>query len=233
VATQYDRYRPDYSDALFDDLAALRPARVLDVGCGTGKVAAALARRGLSVLGVEPDEQMAAIPRRLGIPIEVAEFETWEDAGRTFDLLTCGAAWHWIDPVAGVARAARVLRPGGTLARFWNYEEPDELAASALETVYGRLAPEATRYVPAPHGEWPDPVADSDAFCSLERRAYEWSRALSAEEWVNMVSTFSDHQRMSPERLTELQQALRDAIEASGAPVHTRGGTYAILARRG
>jgi SAM-dependent methyltransferase len=232
VAALYDRYRPPYSDALFDDLAALRPAQVLDVGCGTGKVATALASRGLSVLGVEPDEQMAAIPRGRGIPIEVAPFETWEDAGRQFDLLTCGAAWHWIDPVAGVARAAHVLRRDGTLARFWNYEVPDEPTASALETVYGRLAPEATRYVPAPRGDWPDPVAESEEFSSLETRTYEWSRTLTAAEWVDMVTTFSDHQRMGAERLTALRQALRAAIETSGATVHARGGTFLMLARR-
>lgn len=60
VALQYDRYRPTCPDALMDDLAGLRPAQVVDVGCGTGHVATAVASRGLSVLGVEPDEQMAA-----------------------------------------------------------------------------------------------------------------------------------------------------------------------------
>jgi SAM-dependent methyltransferase len=145
VATQYHRYRPTYPGALIDDLAALRPAQVLDVGCGTGMVATGLAGRGLPVLGVEPDEQMAAVARGEGIPIEVAGFETWDDAGRPFDLLTCGAAWHWIDPALGVAKAARVIPPGGTLARFWNFEVPDEPMASALEAVYDRLAPQATR----------------------------------------------------------------------------------------
>ncbi len=232
VATQYDRYRPAYPDALFDDLAALRPAQVLDVGCGTGKAAAPLASRGLSLLGVEPDEQMAAVPRGRGIPIEVAAFETWDDAGRRFELLTCGASWHWIDPVLGVARAARVLLRGGTLARFWNYEVPAEPAASALETVYRSQAPEATRYVHSPPDDWPDPVAESDAFCSLETRTYEWSRTLTADEWVGMVTTFSDHQRLAPERLGALQQALWAAIETLGGTVHTRGGTYLRLARR-
>ena len=41
-AERYDRYRPSYPDALIDDLARLRPATVLDVGCGTGKVSVAL-----------------------------------------------------------------------------------------------------------------------------------------------------------------------------------------------
>jgi SAM-dependent methyltransferase len=126
---------------------------VLDVGCGTGRVAAALVSRGLSVLGVEPDELMAPVARGHGILVEVAAFEIWDDAGRQFDLLTCGAAWHWIDPELGTAKAARLMKRGGTVARFWNYEVPDEPAASALEAVYSKLAPETTRYVPAPPSE--------------------------------------------------------------------------------
>ncbi|HEX4212237.1 MAG TPA: methyltransferase domain-containing protein [Candidatus Dormibacteraeota bacterium] len=82
VAVQYDRYRPSYPDALIDDLTGLRPQAVLDVGCGTGLVAAALSDRGLSVLGVEPDAQMAGVARDRGVPVEVATFETWEDGGR-------------------------------------------------------------------------------------------------------------------------------------------------------
>lgn len=205
---------------------------MLDVGCGTGKAAAALAGRGLSVLGVEPDEQMAAVTRGRGIRVEVATFEAWDEAGRQFDLLTSAASWHWIDPILGAARAARVLRRGGTLARFWNYEEPAEPAASALETVYGRMAPEATRYVRSPDADWQDPVADSDAFCALETRTYRWSRTLTTDEWVGMVTTFSDHQRMGPERLAALRQALRAAVERLGGTVHAHGGTYLLLARR-
>src|SRR5664279_3347096 len=121
IATQYDRYRPSYPDALFTDLARLAQARTLDVACGTGKVTVSLIARGLAVLGVEIDPKMAAVARAHAVVVEVGAFETWDDKGRTFDLITCGQAWHWIDPQQGAAKAARVLNPGGTLAVFWNY----------------------------------------------------------------------------------------------------------------
>jgi SAM-dependent methyltransferase len=232
VAAMYHSHRPAYSDALLDDLTALRPAQSLDVGCGTGMVAAALADRGLPVLGVEPDEQMAAIARGHGVPVEVSTFESWEDAGRQFDLVTCGASWHWIDPALGTAKAARVVRQGGTVARFWNYEVPDEPAATALETVYSTLAPGATRYVPRPPDDFPDLLAESRAFSRAQTRTYEWSRTLSAQEWVGMATTFSDHQRLGPQRLATLQQQLMAAIEKLGGIVYTRGGTYVRLVKR-
>ena len=138
----YDRYRPAPAPEFLDELVALRPAKVLDVGCGTGKVASELIARGLDVLGVELDERMAGIAREHGVEVELAAFETWDDRGRTFDLITCGDAWHWIDPVRGWRKIGRVLRPGGTVARFWNHNEVDEPLREALVAVHERVLPE-------------------------------------------------------------------------------------------
>jgi SAM-dependent methyltransferase len=232
VAELYDRFRPSYPEALIDDLVALKPAQVVDVGCGTGQVARALAARGLSVLGVEPDAQMAAVARHRGLEVEVSGFEAWDDRGRRFGLLTCGAAWHWIDPELGLAKAVQVLTPGGTLARFWTFEVPEEPVRAALEAVYGEHAPQATRFVPRPPDNWPDPVVTSGAFTAIETRTYAWSRTLSTEAWVGMVTTFSDHQRLEPARLAALQRALTEAIDRLGGTVHVDCGTWVRFARR-
>jgi SAM-dependent methyltransferase len=48
-----------------DFVAALHPSSVLDAGCGTGRVAIELARRGIEVVGVDADESMIATARRL------------------------------------------------------------------------------------------------------------------------------------------------------------------------
>jgi trans-aconitate methyltransferase len=48
-----------------DFVAALHPSSVLDAGCGTGRVAIELARRGIEVVGVDADGSMIATARRL------------------------------------------------------------------------------------------------------------------------------------------------------------------------
>ena len=60
---------------------------------------------------MDPDERMAELARRSGIDVEVAAIETWDPAGRHFDAVIAGQAWHWVDPVAGAAKAAQALRP--------------------------------------------------------------------------------------------------------------------------
>ncbi len=73
---------------------------------------------GCTVLGVEPDDRMAEVARGSGVEVEVATLEAWDPAGRKFDAVIAGTAWHWVYPVAGAVKAARVLRPGGLIAPF-------------------------------------------------------------------------------------------------------------------
>jgi SAM-dependent methyltransferase len=233
-AEEYDRRRAGYPDALIDDLVALGPTTVLDVGCGTGKVAVSLIARGLNVLGVEPDERMAAVARRNGVPVETASFETWDAAGRTFDLVTCGHAWHWIDPALGVRKAAQLVRPGGTISRFWSYHVLDAPVIAAFDAVYRELAPGVASLGHDPSGtdDGPDPFAAGDAFTRLEPRTYRWERTFDADGWTGLVATFSDHQRLGRERLAALQRALSTVIADLGGVVRAQCGTYVLCARR-
>jgi SAM-dependent methyltransferase len=218
IARLYDRYRPAPAPQFVDELVALRPAKVLDVGCGTGKVARELVARGLDVLGVELDERMAGIAREHGVAVEVSAFETWDDRGRTFDLVTCGDAWHWIDPVRGWRKVGRVLRPGGTVARFWNHHELDEPLRTALREVFERVLPEIDHSGGTRHGAPGDDPR-------VEHRSYPWERSYTADEWVALISTYSVNQTLEPSRLAELQRGLHAAITAHGGTVVVHGAT--------
>ena len=143
-AERYDRTRPRYPGALVERIVAVSPGLdVLDVGCGTGITARQFQAAGCLVLGVDPDARMADFARRTGVVAEVATFEAWESAGREFDAVVAGQAWHWVDPVAGAAKAAQVLRPGGRLAVFWNaFRFPPDMD-EAFAAVYRRVLPDS------------------------------------------------------------------------------------------
>jgi SAM-dependent methyltransferase len=236
IAERYDRFRPDYPAALIDDLAALRPRLTLDAGCGTGKAAVALAGRGLAVLGIEPDVRMANTARRHGIEVEVASFEDWDAAGREADLIVSGEAWHWIDPLAGAAKAAAVLRPGGTIARFWTTSLLVE--AAALDEAYDRHAPGVSRVwrpgvaVPRFHTTRPDPFANNPSFEPATLHTYAWTHTYTTDEWLGRAATISDHQRLGEARLSNLLSALRTAITTQGGTLTAENETYALLNRK-
>ncbi len=232
TAEDYDRHRPPYADALFDELAALRPDRVLDVGCGNGRAAAGLVSRGLDVLGVEPDERMAAVARWRGIAVEIAPFEDWDDAGRHFDLVVCGSAWHWVEPVRGTAKVAAVLRPGGTFARFWNYQVVDGAALERLEQVYAEHAPEATPHGRAPDSRFDDRVAADPAFGDVTTSIGSDEAAYSADAWIDLLATFSDHRTMDPDRRAGLFRALRAVIDDLGGTLRATSCTHVLWSVR-
>ncbi|MFR9804456.1 class I SAM-dependent methyltransferase [Pseudonocardia sp. RS010] len=233
-ASAYDRHRPLYPVELFDELVALCPERVLDVGCGTGRVAAPLLQRGLDVLGVEPDVQMASVARARGVEVEIGTFEQWDDAGRRFDLVTCGAAWHWIDPHRGARKAATVLAPGGTLARFLTHRILDDEPLAALDAVYRAHAPETCSDGRPPswlHDD--DAVVADPAFARVRSHTLNGAWIYSADEWLGLVTTLSDHIALGPRRLNRLVDALRGVIDDDlGGSLHVTSRTHVVLATR-
>jgi SAM-dependent methyltransferase len=111
-AEAYDRFRPTYPDAVIDELLGPVPAGldVLDVGCGTGIASRQIAQRGAKVLGVELAPRMAEIARGHGVEVEIAAFEGWDAAGRTFDR-SCRAAATVCSGVCGQSVIRREDRP--------------------------------------------------------------------------------------------------------------------------
>jgi SAM-dependent methyltransferase len=233
VAAAYDRYRPSYPDALVSDLVQLGPERALDVACGTGKVAVALLACGIAVLGVEVDPNMAAVARTHGLIVEVGAFETWDDDGRTFDLITCGQGWHWIDPAVGDEKAARLLKPGGTLALFWNYDKLDGEFGAEIDAVYQKHAPEIYERRSANNvdDDRVEQLKTNGGFASVTTEKYRWTTTLSTDEWIGRTGTYSDHILLPDDRREALFAALRVVIDSHGGEIVTHYRTYVILAR--
>lgn len=244
-AERYDRTRPRYPDALIDRvMAGSRGRDVLDVGCGTGIVARQLQATGCHVLGVDPDARMVEFARRRGLTAEVATFEDWDPAGRRFDAVTAGMAWHWVDQVAGAAKAATVLRPGGRLAVFWNaFEAPPELNA-AFTDVYRRILPPDSqpgagvppsldRYADGMCGNASDGIRRAGGFGDTQRWRFDWDRSYTRDEWLDLVPTFGGlGGRLPSDTLRELLDGLGAVIDAAGGGFTVRYAAVGISAVR-
>jgi SAM-dependent methyltransferase len=236
VAENYDRYRPGYPSQLIDDLVALAPRAVLDIGCGTGKAAVPLVERGVSVLGVELDERMAEVARGHGIEVEVGAFETWDDAGRTFDLIISGQAWHWIDPVIAVPKVARLLRPAGTVFLIWNADVMREPLTKQIDAVYRKHVPEmmaSLDHIKHAAGAKPyvGPFEASGLFAEVDVVNYTSERTDTTDQWIGLVRTHSDHVTLDPERREALLAEATAVIDEAGGLVPNDVTTYVIRAR--
>lgn len=242
-AQRYDRARPRYPAALLERLLAGSRGGidVLDVGCGTGIVARQLLAAGCRVLGVDVDARMVELARQSGVEAEVAGFEGWDAAGRTFDAVVSGQAWHWLDPAASVAKAADVLRPGGRLAVFWNLFQPTPEVAAAFDEVYHRVLPELTGFTwtrSAIDGYGPilekttEAVRADAGFGEPEEWRFTWDHVYSRDAWLDQVPTFGNSNVMPPEQLAALVDGLGVAIDALGGAFTMPYTTVAITALR-
>ncbi len=238
---RYDRTRPHYPDAMVEQIVAASPGPdVLDVGCGTGIASRQFQAAGCKVLGVEPDARMADFARGTGIEVEVATFEAWDPADRTFDAVIAGTAWHWVNPVAGAAKAAQVLRPGGRLALFWHvFELPPEVA-EALAAVYKRVLPDSpfnhqsTRSAMDAYQvmftKASDGIGQVGGFTEPEQWRFDWRRSYSRDEWLDQLPTQGILTQLPPDKLTEILTSVGTAIDAMGGHFTMNYTTVAVTA---
>jgi SAM-dependent methyltransferase len=240
-AARYDRTRPSYPRAMVDRILAASPGpRVLDVGCGTGIVARLFQTAGAQVLGVDPDERMARLARAGGLEVEVARIEDWDPAGRTVDVAVAGQAWHWVDPVAGAARAAQALRPGGRLAVFWNAFRPPAGLGEAIAAAYQRVLPDAPLRggLPGPDGytKLGDRAAagmrEAGSFGPTERWRFDWERAYTRDEWLDLVPTYGGNTQLPAGVLGKVLDGIGAAVDAIGGRFTMGYTTVVTTARR-
>ena len=172
VAEDYDRLRPVDANwwELFETLVAegdLAGRRVVDVGCGTGRFAAALAERGAKVWGVDPSPEMLGRARSsagAGVGFKQADAEDLPFRDAWFERALLVLVVHLVDRPRALTEVARVLVPGGravvaTFAdehfdAFWltrlfpslaqidrsRFPLPDVLAAELREAGFGAVS---------------------------------------------------------------------------------------------
>jgi SAM-dependent methyltransferase len=242
---RYDRSRPPYPDAMIERIVAAAPgAAFLDVGCGTGIEARQFRAAGRTVLGVEPDPRMAEFARGTGIDVEVATFETWEAGGRAFDAVVCGTAWHWVDPVAGAAKAAQVLRPGGVLAPFGHVYQLPAPVAAALAAAFRRVAPDAPINFAAGaagsildayralYARAADGIRAAGGFEEPEIWRYTWKRPYSREALLELVPTSGGLTSLPPDLVAQVVAAVAAAVDDLGGAVTLSYATWGLTAVR-
>lgn len=242
-AERYNRTRPRYPDELVRRIVEASPGPdILDVGCGTGIAARQFQAAGRTVLGIEPDARMAVFARSSGVEVEQSTFEKWNPTGRTFDAVIAAQTWHWVDPDAGAAKAARVLLPGGLLALFWHTFQPPAAVLDAFVEVYQRVVPDSPLDVEAMKrpGNGYQPMLDKAAdgfrrtggFGAPEQWRFDWERSYTRKEWLDQLPTQGTLTRLRPDQVTAVLAHVGAAIDEMGGGFTMHGNTMAVAATR-
>jgi SAM-dependent methyltransferase len=130
----YVKYRPGYPDAAIDLIVARcglqADSAIADVGSGTGISAEPFLKRGVRVIGVEPNPAMREAGETLlasypGFRSANGTAEATSLTDASVDLVVAGQAYHWFDPPAAAVEFRRILRAPGWVALIWNDRQTD------------------------------------------------------------------------------------------------------------
>ncbi len=136
--------RPDYADAAVDAMLLIadleKGGRVCDVGAGVAHLTLMLAKRGLNIVAVEPNDAMRANGiKRTEKFADVRWYEgTGEATGQmaqSFDMVTFGSSFNVCDRQQALKETARILKPDGWFACMWNHRQLEDPIQASIESI--------------------------------------------------------------------------------------------------
>jgi len=228
VAADYDEVRPGYPEELIQDIISISgiPAdgTILEIGCGTGQATIPFAKRGYCMVCLDVGKELVALARKnlskyANVSIHCTSFEAWEPGNRLFDLVMAATAFHWLDPAIAYPKAARVMKESGWLAIFSNmHPTPYTGFFAAVQDVYQQIVPgwrDRSREpsVEEKVRELEEDIRGTGLFADVLVKTYRWTKEYTASQYVKLLNTYSDHQRLDEQTRMNLFSAIGDLIE--------------------
>jgi SAM-dependent methyltransferase len=220
IAELYERVRPGYPVEAVDwflsrDAPAGRELRIADVGTGTGKLTDALLAPGRQVTAVDPDPGMLAVlsAKHPDVRTVTGTAEQLPFDDDTFDVVTFGQSWHWVDPPRGSAEVARILRPAGQLGLFWNIRDAREPWVAELADILGHQSADELML------DAGGPVV-TEPLDFEEMREFAWTSTIDVATLVDLAAT---HGFVITASEADRRRML-DAVGALGERVAARDG---------
>jgi SAM-dependent methyltransferase len=123
AAEDYATFRAGFPDSFFYRLASFGlvgpGTTVVDVGTGTGTLARGFARRGATVIAIDPDNRLVHQARQLDsaasvtIDYRTGTAEQIPLPDGVADIVTAGQCWHWFEGQRAAKEFARIAKPRG------------------------------------------------------------------------------------------------------------------------
>ncbi|BAY74858.1 type 11 methyltransferase [Nostoc linckia NIES-25] len=240
VALLYDRVRPGYPEALFDDVVSLSRinpgGRILEIGCGTGQATIPFARLGYRILCIELGNNLATVAQKnlaaySQVEVRNTAFEDWVIEENAFDLVISATAFHWLDPTIAYKKTALALRSKGAIALFWNehvYSDASNGFFEEVQKLYQSLAPELVKddEPPLREKEVPNKISEIEQtglFGEVTYRSYRWDATYNTANYLNLLNTYSGHLNLDSLKKARFFDAIAQLINTKFNGEITKG----------
>ncbi|AKU15431.1 class I SAM-dependent methyltransferase [Luteipulveratus mongoliensis] len=244
-ATAYERFRPEFPEAMFDDVVRLAgdrlQDRVLEVGAGTGRATLPLARRGARIHVVEPSADMLRVlAERLQtegladlVTTQQATFEDVDASDGTYGVMVAAQSFHWADAATRWERLASVLGSDGLGFLCWNgwHVDPDRHNTNEIQAIYAEHGAGLTSDVDDHRSGpgWAELEVEAKPWMEIvEPKTYEWDWSMPTDDYFALLTTTSQYAIAPSEDRARLFDALRPVL---GETVSLSGRTLLLAVR--
>lgn len=222
-AEDYFNFRPYLpafvGDALVKNLNS--PARVLEIGCGTGQATKSLANHSLSLTAIDIGCELIKYAKKhnyenLQTDFQHISFEDFESKNFKYDLIFSSMAFHWLDYKVAYKKTASLLKEDSCLALINIKRKYPENLRSALDPVY-KSFPQMNSNRPS------ERISKSDI--SLERETYFNHRNTeefifdihyTSDMYVGLMKTMSPQRSLSKQDQDSYYHKIKEAFDKIG-----------------
>ncbi|MCD4817350.1 MAG: class I SAM-dependent methyltransferase [Candidatus Cloacimonetes bacterium] len=240
----YSKYRPKYPRELVDDIIQLSKiqsnGKILEIGCGTGKITFPFAKQGYKITGLEKGSSLAeftimSLKNFLKVDIKNISFEDWEPESERYDIVLSAQAFHWIEPDYGLVKANQILYKNGSLCLIWNLDRSNT-------TQFWKLTnPIYEKYLPSNKSNksldnfvriYEKKINAMDIFEMVQLKSYKWEKKYQKEEYLGLLKTFSDHMTLEESKRVEFFSEIEKIIDLTGNIVKRKYETVLLFSRK-
>ncbi len=227
TAEAYNKARPHYPRVLIDRVIELTQlpadAIILEIGCGPGTATVTFAELGYSMICLEPNPDFCAIARsncakHSQVSIQNISFEEWNLETKRFNAVLAATSIHWISPEVVYPRVASALQDDGSLILLWNVPAiPSHGVHQALQEAYQVHVPSLSQHKGKEVHEaelraFEQVVIQSGQFKDVIFEQTLWEATYSVDEYLTLLSTFSQYLQLNTGSKNSLFEELRIKI---------------------
>jgi len=247
----YDKMRPGYVDelyrAIFDYVHINENSSVVEVGSGSGQATEPILKTGCALTAVEYGENFSEVLREKfkdykKFKVVTGKFEEVEMEENKYDLVFSATAFHWVPEEIGYPKVFSMLKNGGAFARFANRprnSQDDPELAKEIDDIYNELY---NKYYGVKSGtkKWftedtakeISQIPAKYGFSDIQYHLFHRERVFSAEEYIQLLGTYSDHIAIEEKIRNEFFAIIEDAINRHGGKITISDTLDLELARK-
>lgn len=235
VSSTYAKMRPGYVEELyrkmFDYIWLDETSNVIEVGIGGGQATEPILQTGCKLTAVEYGENFSQLCREKfkeypNFSIVTDKFENVDFQDNFYDFVYSASAFHWVPEEIGYSKIFSLLKTGGVFARFSNHPFRDKgnlLLSDKIDQIYEQYyykfyteKHEEPKAFDEEMAKTRANIASKYGFTDICYHLFYRTRTFSAEEYITLLGTYSDHIAIDEEIRMEFFSKIKEAINENG-----------------